>query len=103
MCSMKDASLFQNTKNKIVLESIKRAFLEICGSEAREASLRGKMDISEGDYLDIIRQKVAAAEASTRIGAILGDGTKKEIALMGHYGRTYGVLMTLRRRIYRYF
>jgi geranylgeranyl pyrophosphate synthase len=79
-----------------VLESVKRAFLEICGSEAREASLRGRMDISGGDYLDIIRQKAAAAEASTRIGALLGGGTKKEINLLGHYGRTYGVLMTLR-------
>jgi geranylgeranyl pyrophosphate synthase len=79
-----------------VLESVKRAFLETCGSEAREASLRGKTDISGGDYLDIIRQKAAASEASTRIGALLGGGTKKEIEMLGHYGRTYGVLFTLR-------
>ena len=32
----------------------------------------------------------------TRIGAILGDGTEKEIELLGHYGRTFGVLMTIR-------
>ncbi len=79
-----------------VLESVKRAFLEICGSEAKEASLRGKTDISEEDYLGIIRQKAAASEASTRIGAILGGGTKKEIEILGHYGRTHGVLFTLR-------
>ncbi len=87
---------FSKHQKQGVLESVKRAFFEICGSEAKEASLRGKMDISGGDYLDIIRQKAAAAEASTRIGSILGGGTKKEIALLSHYGRTYGVVMTLR-------
>ncbi len=87
---------FSKCQKQEVLESVKKAFLEICRSEAKEASWRGKMDISGKDYLDIIRQKAAAAEASTRIGAILGGGTEDEIELLSHYGRTYGVLMTLR-------
>jgi geranylgeranyl pyrophosphate synthase len=86
------------SKNKAreILDSIKKAFFEICGAEAQEASLRGKKDISRQEYIDIIRRKVAAAEATTRIGAIIGGGTEKEIELLSHYGRTYGMLMSLR-------
>jgi len=83
-------------KKQDILEIIKRAFFEISSGEAKEASLRGKTDISKQDYLEIIKQKVAAAEATTRIGAILGNGTEKEVALMGEYGRIYGILMTVR-------
>jgi geranylgeranyl diphosphate synthase type I len=83
-------------KKQEILSSVKCAFFEVSSGEAREASLRGRLDISGQDYLDIIRQKVAAAEATTRIGAILGGGTNEDIDVLGHYGRTYGVLMTLR-------
>lgn len=83
-------------KQKVILESTRKAFLELCGGEAREASWRGKMEISREDYLEIIKQKAVASEAAARIGAILGGGTEREIELLGHYGRTFGILMTLR-------
>jgi len=89
------ASLPKDQKQEI-LELVKNAFLEICSGEAHEASLRGKTDISRQEYLNIINQKVAASEATTRIGAILGGGSRKEIDQLGHFGRTYGILMTLR-------
>jgi geranylgeranyl pyrophosphate synthase len=83
-------------KAKFIAESVRQAFLELCGGEAREASWKGKMEISKKEYLETIKQKAAASEAATRIGAILGNGTENEIELLGHYGRTYGILMTLR-------
>lgn len=83
-------------KKNMILKSIRQAFLELCGGEAREASWRGKTEIPKEDYLEIVRQKAAASEAATRVGAIIGGGTKKEIELLGHYGRTYGILFTLR-------
>jgi geranylgeranyl pyrophosphate synthase len=89
------AGLPKDQKQEI-LELVKNAFLEICGGEAREASLRGRTDISRQEYLNVIRQKVAASEATTRIGAILGGGSRKEIDQLGHFGRTYGILMTIR-------
>ena len=79
-----------------VLESVLKAFYEICSGEAKEVSFRGKLDIPKSTYLDIIRQKVAAAEATTRIGAIIGGGSKDDIDLLSHYGRTYGILLALR-------
>jgi geranylgeranyl pyrophosphate synthase len=86
----------EEKKRQEVLETVKRAFFEICGGEAKEASIRRKTRVSGQEYLNIIRQKVAAAEATTRIGAIVGGGTQKEIDLLSHYGRTVGILMALR-------
>jgi len=83
-------------KARAIMESVKQAFLELSGGEAREANLRGKIEISRRDILDIIQQKAAASETATRIGAILGSGTKKQIEILSHYGRTYGTLMTIR-------
>ncbi len=83
-------------KSREILEAVKRTFFEMSSAEAREASLRGRTDISRRDYLDIINHKVAAGETTMRIGAILGNGTEKEIALMAHYGRTLGILLATR-------
>jgi geranylgeranyl diphosphate synthase, type I len=92
-----DACENQSKENKReILDSILGAYYEICAGEAQEVSFRGKLDISKNTYLDIIRHKVAAAEATTRTGSISGGGSKEEIDLLSHYGRTYGVLLALR-------
>jgi geranylgeranyl diphosphate synthase type I len=87
---------FPKDKKTQVLELIEHAFLEISGAEARETSLRGRFDLPAGEYCDVIGKKIAAAEAIARIGAILGDGTREEIEVLGHYGKTMAFLMTLR-------
>lgn len=88
-------SLVKGRKNA-VLNTVKQAFFEVSSAEARAASLRGKIDYSVQDYLKIIRHKTAVSEASTRIGAIIGNGTREEIEILGHFGRTYAILSTIR-------
>ncbi len=83
-------------KKKSILEIVKRAFFEISGAEASEAGMRGKINVPKQVYLEVIRRKVAAGEASMRIGAILGDGTLEEVKLLAEYGRDYGVLLSVR-------
>lgn len=76
------------SKKKAILGLIKRTFFEISSSEAKEASFRRKTDISGQEYLEIIRHKVAASEACTKIGAILGNGTVKKqkfLAIMDEF------------------
>jgi geranylgeranyl pyrophosphate synthase len=85
-----------NNTEKEILDSIKNTFFEMSSGVAKETSLRSKIDISDEEYLNIISQKVATAEATTKIGAILGNGSEKEIAVMSHFGRTYGILLSLR-------
>jgi len=84
------------SKRKAILNIVRRAFFEISGAEAKEARFRGKTDMPVQEYLEIIRHKVAASEASTMIGAIMGNGSAKEIEILGHYGRTFGILLTIR-------
>jgi len=88
--------LLPKTKKRKILEIIKDAFLETSSAEAMEASLRGKTEIGMNDFLCMIKRKVATAEAVTRIGAVLGNATENQFTLLGHYGRTFGMLLTLR-------
>lgn len=83
-------------KKQEILDSIKETFFEMSSGVAKETSLRSNLKISYEDFLDIIRQKVATAGAATRIGAILGNGSEKDIAIMSHFGRTYGTLLSIR-------
>ncbi len=83
-------------KKQEILKIIKHAFFEVSDAEAKEASFRGRLDLSGQEYLEIIRHKVAAGEASTRIGVIIGGGSEEESEALGHFGRTFGVLMTVR-------
>jgi geranylgeranyl pyrophosphate synthase len=83
-------------KKKTILGLVKGAVFEISSAEAAEAAMRGSIDIPKQMYLEIIRHKVAAAEAAMRIGAIIGNGTPTEVETLAEYGRIYGLLMTIR-------
>ena len=87
---------FEVAKKKTILELVKRTVFEISSAEAAEAGMRGRIDIPKQIYLEIIRHKVAAAEAAMRIGAIVGNGTPTEVETLAEYGRIYGFLMTMR-------
>ena len=88
--------VLSNPDRKEILEIVKNAFFESSSAEAKEASLRGRVDISLKDFLEIIHHKVATAEAATRIGAVFGKAKRQEINALGHFGRTYGKLLALR-------
>ncbi|MEM3701003.1 MAG: polyprenyl synthetase family protein [Candidatus Bathyarchaeia archaeon] len=84
-----------NTK-KVVLNLIRKAFFELGNAEVKEIDFRAKYDIKPQEYRKIIEAKAAVAEATARIGAILGNGKPEEVETLGHYGRTLGTLMTIR-------
>ncbi len=87
---------FPKKKRKIILNLVNQAFLEIGEAEAREAKLKGRYDVSPEEYYTVIKMKASVAEAMARIGAIIGGGKSKEINALGRYGRTLGILMTIR-------
>jgi geranylgeranyl pyrophosphate synthase len=80
----------------LIIDIIKNMFFEIGDAEAMELPLRGRVDISPDEYLHIVRKKAADVEAHTKISAILGGGSKKEIAALSEYGRLLGMLILLR-------
>lgn len=87
---------FPLEKKQAILKLAKEAFFDIGSAEAKETSLRGKIDIAPEEYLEIIRLKVSVATAAAQIGAIIGNGTPQQIENLGQYGKTLGILMTIR-------
>lgn len=79
-----------------ILDIVKSAFLEISSGVVEEASLKGKTNVLLNEFMPIVYKKVAAVEASMRIGGIIGGGSAQEIDMLSHFGRTYGVLLSLR-------
>ena len=80
----------------IISDIIQRTFFELGDAVALELQFRGRMDVTPEDYLSVLRKKAADFEACTRIGAIVGGGSKEEIESLGEYGRLLGMVMILR-------
>jgi heptaprenyl diphosphate synthase len=75
---------------------IKNMFFELGDAEALELQLRKKPSANPELYLNIIRKKAADVEAHTRIAAIIAGATKKEVEILGKYGRILGLLIILK-------
>lgn len=82
-------------KRKAILETVRRMFFQLGDAEALELRFRQRLDVSPEEYLKVLEKKAADVEAHTRIGAILGDGTRDEIETLGKYGRLLGMLIVL--------
>jgi geranylgeranyl pyrophosphate synthase len=87
---------FPEQKRALVLNLIKQAFLDLSSTEAEEAHCYEKTDLTGQQYLEILKKKTAVSEATARIGAILGNGTAKEIETLGKIGVAVGLLNTIR-------
>jgi len=83
-------------KHEAVLEAIEEMFFQLGDAEALELQFRGRLDVPSEEYLKVLEKKAADVEAHTRIGAILGDGTREETETLGRYGRLLGMLIILR-------
>lgn len=87
---------FPRQKREMILNLVNQAFIKIGEAEAQEIKFKKKYNVSPNKYYDVIKMKASVAEAVARIGAIIGGGKSKEINALGHYGRTLGILMTIR-------
>jgi geranylgeranyl diphosphate synthase type I len=79
-----------------VYEILKTALFELGNAHALELDVKGKVDVALEKYMQIVKMKAASIEADMRIGAIVGGGTSTQIEAIAKYGRTLGVLATLR-------
>ncbi|UCE29737.1 MAG: polyprenyl synthetase family protein [Candidatus Bathyarchaeota archaeon] len=75
---------------------ISNRFFELGDAEALEASLKGNTDVSVKEYSQILEMKAATFEAHMRIGAIIGGGEQDIVDLLGDYGRSLGILLSIR-------
>jgi len=82
-------------KMRTIVSLINKIFFELGDAEALELQFRGRLDVAPQDYLRVIRMKGADVEAYTRISAVLGDASKKEVESLADYGRLLGMLAIL--------
>jgi len=75
---------------------INNLFFELGDAEALEASLKNNFDMSPEECFRILKMKASTFEAHMRIGAIIGDGEQDIVDLLGDYGRTLGILASIR-------
>ena len=76
-----------------ILTSVTRKMTE---GELLQLTLLGHADISEGQYLDVLKRKTAYLfSASCEIGAILGGATEKQQTALRDYGLNLGTAFQL--------
>jgi len=86
----------QIAKMTQILRIIETMFFELGDAEALELDFRGRLDVSPREYLQVVRMKAADVEAHTRISAIVGNASKREIKALSEYGRLLGMMIILR-------
>lgn len=83
-------------QKQLIRTLTKQAFFQVSSAEAKEASFRGNLNLTAEEYLEVIKMKIAVSELATKIGAVLANGTQETIETLGHFGKTIGLLMTVR-------
>jgi len=83
-------------KMRIIIDIIKNMFFELGDAEALELQFRGNLGVLPEEYLRVVRKKAADVEAHTRISAMLGEASPRQIEALGEYGRLLGMLILLR-------
>ena len=78
--------------NTRVMSELSSAATKMSEGEMMEIRFAKHNDITEDEYIKVIEHKTASLfEASTKIGAILGDGQEDQIHALGNYGNLLGI------------
>ena len=78
---------YQPKKVADIIQAVQRHYIEICEGVFMENSWRKNVEI-ELDFCHQVLWKFASdGEACTRLGAIVGNGTDKEVEALGEFGR----------------
>jgi geranylgeranyl pyrophosphate synthase len=87
---------FPVEKMDAIWNTINSLFFELGDAEALESSLKSNIDISPEECFRILKMKASTFEAHMRIGAIVGGAEQEAVDLLGVYGRTLGILVSIR-------
>ncbi|MGD6808859.1 MAG: polyprenyl synthetase family protein [Candidatus Bathyarchaeia archaeon] len=79
-----------------VFDIIEQSFFKIGRSITDEICLRRNPLSVAVDFRDVLEAKGSIAQACAEIGAILGQGKLCEVEALSHFGKTLGLLMTVK-------
>jgi geranylgeranyl diphosphate synthase type I len=78
--------------NEPAVRVLARAASEICEGQEMDMSFERTKNVSEKEYLEMIRRKTAVLlEAAAESGAILGKASKGQVKALADYGRDLGL------------
>ncbi len=81
-----------DSKIRILLKDMARVVRKISEGQQMDMDFENRLDVSEEEYLKMIEKKTAALFAmAAKGGAIIADGTEKQIKSMEEYGRLLGI------------
>jgi len=85
-----------NINSLRIMEILSEATNSIAEGEVQQLINRNRSEISECDYLDVIRNKTAKLfEAAAQLGAVISNKTRNEEKSMAKYGRHVGTAFQL--------
>jgi len=79
-----------------VVETIKRGLFELGSAEMEELKLIRNLRVTPKKYLQIVHMKAADVESYTRVGGIIGGGSREDVESLGRFGRLIGKIAILR-------
>ncbi len=75
-----------------IVNSFTRAIIEVCEGQSYDKDFELKKNVTVDEYLLMIRKKTASLlDACCEIGALLGNGSEKEIKILKRYGLNIGM------------
>lgn len=92
----KECESLPREQGKSILNLTSHAFFEISQAEAMETGLWKRLDLSPQEYFMLIKKKTVVHEVHSKIGAILGGGDSRIVEKLGEYGRTFGIVSSIR-------
>ncbi len=81
----------ESPRLKQITQTFTEGVLEVCEGQAYDKEFEGRRRVSLDDYLLMIQKKTGRmVTASTEIGALIGNGTDKELDALHRYGELIG-------------
>jgi geranylgeranyl pyrophosphate synthase len=82
-------------KTEEIIQVYESAFIEMCEGEFMEISCRKNLDVDLKYYQEVLWKFASDIEVCSRLGAIMGDGSTREVLALSEFGRRYGFLSRL--------
>ncbi len=86
---------FSAKKQQALFDCVEQSFFKIGNAISSERCFRLK-PVDLVSYRKVIESKGGVSEACAEIGAILGEANPQEANVLRHFGKTLGILMTIK-------
>ncbi len=81
-----------NGNSKKILEAFTKGLVDVCEGQSLDKEFEIRKDVLLNEYILMIQLKTAAMiEMCCKIGAILGNGSDKEIKALSSFGKNIGI------------